>query len=318
MKPYFPIFRLFVILCAGATFALSTSHTTATASATASATATEDKTHPPTFEHYLELFHSLAQSSIDLQLETLAYSNEQNPIVALHFGDKTKPNIHINAVHHGDERISLEAVIAIINQLVETGNQPSGTGLHNYSYTFIPIVNPDGFIYSQRLSTNKVDLNRSYILERDETPIEIAAVKDTLAKTKPIAALAFHAGLEAILWPWGNKATPPKAAPILSAIGQNLAHQGKLAYYGQSFYDYKTKGEFIDYAYEKYGTFAFTAEVSYSRSIEPKTLVKTQKRAILIFNSLVNSLELLMNQKLVLKKNIKPNFVKFTQGNQAF
>jgi hypothetical protein len=53
-----------------------------------------------------------------------------------------------------------------------------------------------------------------------------------------------------------------------------------LSYFAQSIDSYRSEGEFIDYAYSKYGTLALTVEVSNRRSPSPAKLADVVKRSV--------------------------------------
>jgi hypothetical protein len=50
--------------------------------------------------------------------------------------------------------------------------------------------------------------------------------------------------------------------------------------YTQSFHDYQTDGEFIDFAYMKHGVYALTLEVSHESTPEPEQLSTVVQRAV--------------------------------------
>ena len=89
-------------------------------------------------------------------------------------------------------------------------------------------------------------------------------MKQLIDQSHFVAAAAVHSSptAEEVLWPWGYSAEPTADAAELAAIGESTALAMGLDRYLQSYADYPTSGEFLDYAYFKTHTLAFTIEVS--------------------------------------------------------
>ena len=70
-----------------------------------------------------------------------------------------------------------------------------------------------------------------------------------------------------------------------------MADSMGFSYFQQSYNDYKTEGEFIDYAFMKYGTYAMTLEVSREHTPNPKKLKYVMQRTVKGTVSFLESIE---------------------------
>ena len=76
------------------------------------------------------------------------------------------------------------------------------------------------------------------------------------------AAIAYHSGAQEVLWPWCYTGDATVDGSFFAAAGQKTAQAMSFAIYQQSYDDYPTQGEYIDYAYWRGHTLAATFEVS--------------------------------------------------------
>lgn len=196
------------------------------------------------------------------------------------------PAIYFNGTHHGNERASTEAVLALMDHLIKNNNQALVDRLlRRYRILLHPLVNPDGHALNLRTDSKGIDPNRDYgspaKAERDSFQlVETRIVRDLLAREKVVASAAFHSGLEAILWPWCHTPTLSQHDPIFRALAGSVAKSMQMNRTSQSFYDYQTEGEFIDFAYMRHGTYALTFEVSHEASPSPAKLQATVRRTV--------------------------------------
>ena len=63
-------------------------------------------------------------------------------------------------------------------------------------------------------------------------------------------------------------------------LGSIIADAMKIKNFQQSYHDYQTTGEFIDYAYQEFGTYALTVEVSKEATPPPSTLPNVVQRTV--------------------------------------
>ncbi len=196
------------------------------------------------------------------------------------------PALYFNGTHHGNERASTEAVLALIDHLVKNSNQPSVDKiLRRYRILLQPIVNPDGHALNLRTDSKGVDPNRDYAspnkADKDAFQlVETRIVRDMLQREKVVASAAFHSGLEAVLWPWCHSPQLSQHDPIFRALAASAAKTMQVNRTSQSFYDYQTEGEFIDFAYMRHGIYALTFEVSHEATPSPNKLQATVRRTV--------------------------------------
>ena len=95
------------------------------------------------------------------------------------------------------------------------------------------------------------------------------------------AAAAYHSGIEEIIWPWcyTGDGTPDK--DLFYTLAQKTATAMQYDRYLQSYDDYETEGEFIDYAYMTQKTLALTFEVSSDYTPAESELDSVVKRSVL-------------------------------------
>lgn len=169
--------------------------------------------------------------------------------------------IFVNALHHGNERMSYEVAMALAHNLALHG-PPYGTEI-----VIGPVINPDGFILGTRSDSKGRDPNRDYDYPGRTTESvfqlpETDAVRSYLSDKKFQGAIALHAGMEGVLWPWCYSPLPAAQATAFRRIGLAVARAMDAPVFKQSWQDYPTRGEFTDYAFMTYGTLAVTLEVS--------------------------------------------------------
>lgn len=197
------------------------------------------------------------------------------------------PAIYFNGTHHGDEWSSTESILGLIEYLVTHQSDPAvHTLLTSYVFYLQPLVNPDGHEAKTRADSEGVDLNRDYAypgsksgdsFKRKETQL----TKNLIDQIKPRAAAAYHSGIEEVLWPWCYTAEPVSNEKLFYAITEKTAKSMKMDRYLQSYDDYATEGEFIDYAYMAYSTLALTFEVSEIKTPPAKDLEAVVARSVL-------------------------------------
>lgn len=176
--------------------------------------------------------------------------------------------IFLNGTHHGNEKSSTEAVIGVMDYLLANQNKPNVRDLLNtFTFYILPLINPDGHAANSRTDSRGLDINRdySYPLRRSEYSFLTESsqlVRTLMEQVKFRAAIAYHAGMEAILWPACYTGSPPTHLALFRTLSKRTAEAMGFDRYLQSYQDYPSEGEFIDFAYSTYGTLAITMEVS--------------------------------------------------------
>jgi predicted deacylase len=197
------------------------------------------------------------------------------------------PAIYFNGTHHGNEKASTEAVLGLIHFLLRSRDQVEVDRLlRRYRIILQPLVNPDGHAANLRTDSQGIDPNRDYASPtRPEADsfrlVETRLVRRLLSNERVVASAAFHSGLEAVLWPWCHTPTLSQDDPVFKSLGEAVARSMGMPKYTQSFNDYQTEGEFIDYAYMKHGVYALTLEVSLEPSPNAAQLPAVVNRAVM-------------------------------------
>lgn len=209
--------------------------------------------------HYPSMarFQSLGKSLQGRQLGMLVLSKSTDP---------NAPVIYFNGAHHGNEKITTEVVMALAEFLLRNNNKVRVDHiLRSYRIALQPVVNPDGFVANSRFNAQGIDVNRDYNTpgktDRFKTP-ESRAVRDFLKKEKVVAAAALHSGQEAIFWPWCDSPKASENDAQFRKLARAVAGKMETKRSIQSYFDYKTDGEFIDFAYANSGTYALTFEIA--------------------------------------------------------
>ena len=184
-------------------------------------------------------------------------------------GDRSgRGAIYLNGTHHGNEKSSTEGMLGVIDFLLERLDDPFVEELlTSYELYLQPLVNPDGHARNTRGDSRGRDPNRDYAYPgRSEAQSfdlpEIQLVKELVDTTEPAAAIAMHSGMEGVLWPWCFTGERTPDHDIFLNLSRWAAGAMEMSLYRQSYYDYPTRGEFIDYVYMKFGTLGVTFEVS--------------------------------------------------------
>jgi hypothetical protein len=267
--------------------------------------------HELTFDRY----HSQAEIHQFLQGEalkhpefvsfaTLGVSRQNREIAYVVISNRepaSQKAFYFNGTHHGDEWSSTEGILALADYLIGHRDEPRVRAiLDQYAIYLQPLVNPDGHQVKTRVDSQGNDPNRDYAYtgEAGEDAFhlpEIRLVRDLVDRIHPRAAAAYHSGIQEVLWPWCYTALPPAAEESLAGAGKAAADAMHFDRYLQSYDDYPTTGEFIDYAYMKYGTAALTFEVSTAKTPSVSQLdgvVKNSVRGALAFIDAVRAEDL--------------------------
>lgn len=236
-------------------------------------------------------FHYLGKSSLQQPVYFLEITKRK---------DRKGPAIYINGTHHGNEKASTEAALGFIDYLSRKHQQLSiNRLLEQYVFVVQPLVNPDGHRENSRLSQG-IDPNRDYPSPfANNLPFQLNETKlvSKLMKTYSFTvSAALHSGMEAVLWPWGSSHLASVDAKIFKNMGRLIADAMNIRRYSQSYHDYKTTGEFIDYAYMNYGTYAFTLEVAPETTPDLQRLPHLVTRSVKGLLSLANNLQNIQHQ----------------------
>lgn len=194
-----------------------------------------------------------------------------------------KPKILYTSLHHAREPISVTQLLYFMWYLLENYEKDAlvRSIIDNYELYFIPIVNPDGYIYNEQINPagggnhrkniksynvfdKGVDLNRNYEYnfglnndgssgdhshEEYRGPFacsesEVRAVRH-LCETVPFdIALNYHSFGNALLYPWGFTKEPTEDIKSFREFGQEMLRDNSM--YAGLVSDTKTIGYFTN------------------------------------------------------------------------
>ncbi|MFX0090851.1 MAG: M14 family zinc carboxypeptidase [Candidatus Hodarchaeota archaeon] len=209
--------------------------------------------------------------------------------ISKHIGNLTdKKGVFIVGCHHGREVISSETAVYVLEWLL--GNLEQSDIKKAIDHGFIQVMimhNPDGRKRITRKNANSVDLNRNYsyrwgedgashwpgsqiycgpkALSEPEAEILDKHFKDMGISRFPYS-ITYHSGIEAILFPWGDKYEDAPDLPEIKVIGKETEQEAKkrnlapLDYY-QSVELYPATGTMGDHVYALYDSLCYCVEV---------------------------------------------------------
>jgi len=215
--------------------------------------------------------------------------------------DETEPEILLDGLHHAREPISVEVLLHYMEWLTSNyGTDAEATYLvDNREIFFIPVINPDGFLYNELMnptgggmwrknrrdidgsSCYGVDPNRNYDIlwsqvgsssnpcddtycgEYAHSEPEIEAYTDFALAHDPKFNLTFHSVAAAVLIPWGystSEHTPDDA--LLREIGEVMARDNgyEVGQAGEVLW-YSCSGTTTDWMYDTVDILAVCIEV---------------------------------------------------------
>lgn len=189
--------------------------------------------------------------------------------------DEPEPEVLFDGMHHAREPMAMEVILYYMNWLCDNyGTDPEATYLvDNREIWFIPIVNPDGYVYNESVgwgtmwrknrrvnagsSCLGVDNNRNYDWEWGTTGVSFDECSDIYCGTSAFSELenqayrdfvyahdfplniSFHSVVGAVLIPWGYQNIQCPDDALFREIGNEMAK-----YNG---YDVGRAGETIGY-----------------------------------------------------------------------
>jgi hypothetical protein len=191
----------------------------------------------------------------------------------------TKPKLFLDSATHGDELISVEVLIALVDELLKGyGTDERLTAMLDKTDIYISfVVNPDGYLKKQRYE-NWVDPNRSYPWPGDpsHTPTpSIKALMDLYAKERFAGSISFHAYGKLLMYPWAytTEELSNDADRIeFASLTESLSATNGYTHGPISEVIYVAKGSSADYYYWKFGTKALAVELSTSKVPSPSRI----------------------------------------------
>ena len=219
--------------------------------------------------------------NIFIRKKVLGITKLSYPIYLIHISKlsnfDSKPQILFLGGTHGNEPSAVEVVLSLIKFFIFELNEFQNGIFQAIDLVFIPLLNPDGLYLKRRSNADFVDINRDFTY-RDK-PYAFSPVRESQLIHKLhennniIAALSFHSGSSSVLWPFCHKKEGPADEELFIRAASLLQTTLNLAEKMQSFEDYPSQGEYIDFAYGFYHTIALTIELHKKKSY-PKDFSK--------------------------------------------
>ncbi len=238
------------------------------------------------YEEVLQYLKKLSESHKEIS-EYVEYgrSGQGLPLVALRVGKhlnspETKPRILLTAATHGDEIITTEILLSLLQTVLQKSANDSRfeTMIDKTEIVFIPVINADGFSRQHRYD-NGVDPNRSYpypgALNAKPSP-SIAAEMTFLEKFPIAGSLDFHAYSAVFLYPWGytRDHLSDEWIQIFDPLTEKMAKTNQYGYGPISDIMYIAKGSSCDYFFWKNKSVSIAVETGDQKSPDPTEFSK--------------------------------------------
>jgi predicted deacylase len=209
-------------------------------------------------------------------------SQEGHALLALRVTNKNtagpKPALMLTAATHGDELITTEVMLRLVDQLLEGyGSNPRFTDfIDKRDIYFIPVVNVDGFADVSRYETGR-DPNRSYPYpekpNQSPTPA-IGALMKFFLEREIVGSIDFHAYGEMIMYPWAytNKPVDPDSASRFHLLTGSMAATNHYAFGPISEVIYIAPGSSADYYFWQKGSTSIAIEMGRNKIPRPEQI----------------------------------------------
>lgn len=224
-----------------------------------------------------ELKELEAQYPNIVKLETYGTTQSGHKLYALKVSDNVavnedEPEIMITSATHGDEVITVEVEMELIQTLLKNYQKDPRLAkmINEHELFFIPIVNPQGYSRRDRYARN-TDPNRDYPYPGVEERRSVDCI-DSIRKFFHAhdfkGSIDLHAYGKLIMFPWAyTKNSPPPADETnFQYLTNSMAELNKYEAGQISKIIYVAKGSSADYYYWKNKTLALGIELSTSKA----------------------------------------------------
>lgn len=208
------------------------------------------------------------------RLSTYGTSPEGHPEYFLTVGktlsaNANRPELMITGATHGDEMVTVEVVLGLIDQLVEGyGKDARITAMvDNHVIHFIPAVNVDGFVHQTRYAEGR-DPNRDYPYPDEPNRSPVTAVRDIMKffnAHKIVGTIDYHAAASMIMFPWAYTYShiPQPDYKVADDLTSRMAETNGFAHGPIAETIYVAPGSSADYYYWKNHSISLGIEVSH-------------------------------------------------------
>lgn len=213
-------------------------------------------------------------------------SKEGRPLLALKLSDnvhldEAEPELMLTSATHGDELITVEVVMGILDALVQGyGTNARVTKMvEEHELYFLPAINPDGYVRKSRYA-NGVDPNREYPWPEmpERNPNEcIKAVMNFVQERDFKGAIDYHASGKMVMYPWSYTSAPVDSTDqkAFAEITKRMAATNGYVHGQIPEVIYIAKGLSSDFYYWKKKVKAIAIEIGDSK-IPPTSLIVSQ------------------------------------------
>ncbi len=206
--------------------------------------------------------------------------------------DEDEPELMITAATHGDEIITTEVALGLIDKLIAGygSDQRLTNMINSHELYFIPVVNADGFVARARYDKG-VDPNRSYPSPENpnaKSTASISALIDFFNSRNFVGTLDFHAYGELTMYPWAftYDSVPQKDKDIFNALTKKMSATNGYTFGPISKVIYIAKGSSADYYYWAKNTISVAIEMGNSKAPYPNEIesyIKEQTESTWVF-----------------------------------
>lgn len=178
-----------------------------------------------------------------------------------------KPELMITAATHGDELITVEVLISLMNELFSKYGKDARITkmLDDHTIYFIPVVSPDSFEDRSRY-VEGTDPNRCYPWPENPKNKPVSVINSLMNFTNQhnlVGSLDMHAYGRLVMYPWGYTSIAPKSsdAIVMNDLVQDMAKDNQYTAGQISTTIYVAKGSSADYYYWNKQTRAIAVEI---------------------------------------------------------
>jgi predicted deacylase len=248
----------------------------------------------PDADGFSEAWSDLARQA-KARVELAGVSVEGRAIHSYELGKADAPAVLLTGLMHGVEMVGSLALLELVRHLV---TDPREELLRHARVVVVPMVNPDALHANcarlaggrrafHRCNARGVDLNRNFPRLRETMPAnplggsrwrrsphyvgpyplsepESRALHDLAEALRPRVSVGFHSFGELLLYPWAFTSRPNPRRDRYERAGRAFTRGLRGAEYRvmQATDWYSTVGDMDDWLDARYGTLAFTVEVS--------------------------------------------------------
>lgn len=234
-----------------------------------------------TYDQIQDGFHALAAAYPQIAyFGHLGYSVQNRELFGLKITanplvEENEPEIVFWGCIHGNEYASAEVPYLHAIYLCQNyGIDPSVTEwIDNNEIWCIPVINPDGRVNGTRNNANNVDLNRDLGYQWDGwggswyafSQVETRAIHEFCLDNNVAVSTTLHCSGDVLFYPWGFSPHDIPDWNLIVRLGERYSNAASYAL-ENSWEDYETHGEVLDYVYGSHGAPCYTVEISNSSS----------------------------------------------------